>query len=68
MTRKEVKARVELIRQVGEGDRDNGTAHVLEGQLYKEVLQAITQKSRNPIGLAFEALKAAEIKFSRWVA
>jgi 3-isopropylmalate dehydratase small subunit len=45
---------------------DEGRAHALEDELYRDVLIAIANGAGNSRELATEALKTAEIDFTRW--
>ena len=65
MNTKFIKAAVKEIRTCAE---DNETAHALEDELYINVLQAISEGAENAKELATEALKAIEVKFTRWYA
>lgn len=65
MTPEEVKARVSEIRKMADDDE---VAHGREDRLYLDVLTAIANGDPNGKALAEEAIKAAEIEFSRWCA
>jgi hypothetical protein len=67
MTVEDVKARVEEIKVIGNGDPE--VAHSKEDVLYKQVLWEISKINKGLAGdLAYEALKADELDFPRWCA
>lgn len=65
MTIADVVARVDEIENAS-GDPES--AHSLEDDLWRDVLQAIADGAPNAAGLAREALKTQDISFPRWCA
>lgn len=66
MTMQEIQKRLKEIKNIKD---DNELAHVKEDALYIVVLEAIASGTcTNPEGCAELALKAREIKFTRWFA
>jgi len=60
----EIRKRIELIKT-----EDNESAHYSEDTLYKDVLAYIaTGNATNAQELAYEALKAADLSYTRWYA
>jgi hypothetical protein len=64
MNVKEIRARVETIREAAWGDEEE--AHFLEDDLWESVLHHIALDGRNASTLAKEALKTKDIEFGRW--
>jgi hypothetical protein len=67
VTLDEIKEVLEKIERTAE-EKDFETAHCLEDGLYIDVLTAIADGAANAQELAKEALKAAEMKHTRWYA
>lgn len=66
MTVHEVRERVAEIAAIA---RDDERAHVMEDELHQAVLRAIADgTAEDPQALAAEAIRTAEIEFSRWYA
>lgn len=64
----DVQKRLEDIANEAD-DGDNEAAHSMEDDLYFAVLKAIAEgKTDDPQSLAREALKSADIEFTRWCA
>lgn len=59
---------VKRVSEISNTSGDNEEAHVMEDNLYLEVLTAISDGASDPRGLATEAIKASMIQFSRWYA
>lgn len=71
----EVKAQVAAIERLryvshglghGPGGIDDEAAHVAEDNLWALVLREIAAGAEHPALLAKEAIKTAELQFSRW--
>ena len=65
MTLDEVKERVRSVRNAA---GDSEAAHLMEDNLYFEVLQHIANGGDNAQELAAEAIKAQDIDYVRWYA
>lgn len=61
----DIRTAVGAVRAVA---HDDEVAHSQEDALLWRVLEAIAAGADNPAEMAREALKTAEIKFSRWYA
>ena len=62
-----VKDVIERVQKIFDIRDDDEMAHIYEDNLYLDVLKAIAEeKCDNPAACAREAVKADEIKFSRW--
>ena len=65
MTIEEIKERLKAIETIKDDDE---VAHILQDELYEDVLHAIAEGSENAKDLAIEALKVMYIDFARWFA
>ena len=65
LTPAQVRQRVAAIRQ---RQTDPEAAHILEDELYTEVLSAIAAGDEQAVELAREALLTRSLKHERWVA
>jgi hypothetical protein len=65
MTLEEIEQR---IRHIKDADGDDEAQHILEDDLYKDVLRAIACGAANAPKLAAAVLKADDLEFSRWCA
>lgn len=71
MTIEQVRDRVRGIADIVEGrvaspEGTDPAAHEAEDDLRRDVLSAIAAGSERPADLAREALRTAELRFSRW--
>jgi hypothetical protein len=66
MTIKDVQGRLDMIK-VNSDRREGPRAHEREDDLFLAVLRAIADgTAEDPVALAREALKSAELEFDRW--
>jgi len=65
MNIKEIEVELDRIKKA-KGDQE--TAHLLEDDLWHDVLKAIADGADNPQELAVKCLETDAIKFDRWYA
>jgi hypothetical protein len=68
MTDGDVRAALADMQRVMDERDDDESAHVMEKNLWHDVLQAIASGATNARELAATALKSDDIDFSRWFA
>ena len=61
-----IDSRLDEIRITIEQHEDNGGAHKLEDDLWKDALEAIAGRYPEPQPLAKQVLETRDIKFARW--
>lgn len=65
----EIKDVIEQVKEIKDEELDPEVAHLLEDNLYEQVLNAIaSSKCSDPKSFAKEALKTKDILFRRWYA
>lgn len=59
---------LEKVQEIAECGKNESSpdAHIMEDKLFLDVLNAIANGAKNPRALAAEAIKSAELTFSRW--
>lgn len=65
----DIKDVIEQVKEIKDEELDPEVAHLLEDNLYEQVLNAIaSSKCSDPKSFAKEALKTKDILFRRWYA
>ncbi len=65
----EIEDVIEQVKEIKDEELDPEVAHLLEDNLYEQVLNAIaSSKCSDPKSFAKEALKTKDILFRRWYA